>query len=114
MMFAQRMKQGMELSGESFHKVAHLFASLSHHLSIRGVITGVLPGRVFLAHDGTAAILTSPQGIFFGGSSDNKLFLNEAALGFAAQGRAVATAGYRGAAGLCLVLSTGRIMGNST
>ncbi|KNB71962.1 acetyltransferase [Brevibacillus reuszeri] len=79
-MFAQRMKQGMELSGESFHKVAHLFASLSHHLSIRGVITGVLPGRVFLAHDGTAAILTSPQGIFFGGSSDNKLFLNEAAL----------------------------------
>ncbi|WP_312117232.1 tetratricopeptide repeat protein [Brevibacillus reuszeri] len=80
MMFAQRMKQGMELSGESFHKVAHLFASLSHHLSIRGVITGVLPGRVFLTHDGTAAILTSPQGIFFGGSSDNKLFLNEAAL----------------------------------
>ncbi|MGG1661104.1 GNAT family N-acetyltransferase [Brevibacillus sp. NRS-1366] len=82
MIFAKNMVHGKELTSESFHRASNLFESLTHHISIKGVITGSLQGRVFLANDGTAALLTSPQGIFLGGSTENKLFLEETALLF--------------------------------
>lgn len=45
-----------------------LVHSFPQHLSVKGVLSGDVAGRVFLAHDGKLALLTSPQGmIFLGG-----------------------------------------------
>ncbi|MGO4180540.1 GNAT family N-acetyltransferase [Paenibacillus sp. MCAF9] len=68
---------GTELASENFSKAAALFGALKHHLSIQGVIEGVLHGRVFLSIDSATAVLTSPQGIFLGGSPENHLFFEE-------------------------------------
>lgn len=76
-MFAQRMVQGTELTTDCFHSATNLFDALKHHVSIKGVIAGVIPGRVFLSNDARSALLTSPQGIFLGGSVDNPLFFEE-------------------------------------
>ncbi|HEY2491691.1 MAG TPA: GNAT family N-acetyltransferase [Paenibacillus sp.] len=77
MTYSKSMAHGMELTSEDFNKVAGLFEALQQHLSIKGVITGSVSGRVFLSNDGTTAVLTSPQGIFLGGSPKNSLFLEE-------------------------------------
>jgi len=77
-MYSKKMVQGMELTSENFYKVTGLFEELKQHLSIKGVITGVYPGRVFLSNDYTTALLTSPQGIFLGGNLNNNLFFEEA------------------------------------
>ncbi|MGG4454030.1 GNAT family N-acetyltransferase [Brevibacillus porteri] len=76
-MFAQKMVQGTELTTDCFHSATTLFEALKHHVSIKGVIAGVIPGRVFLSNDARSALLTSPQGIFLGGSVDNPLFFEE-------------------------------------
>jgi RimJ/RimL family protein N-acetyltransferase len=69
--------QGMELTSEDFAKAADLFEALKHHISIKGVLTGAVQGRVFLSHDGRSALLTSPQGMFLAGNPDNSLFFAE-------------------------------------
>lgn len=68
----------MELTSVNFYKAAGLFDCLKQHLSIKGVITGTVPGRVFLSNDCATALLTSPQGIFLGGSVDNGQFFEKA------------------------------------
>ncbi|WP_325175841.1 GNAT family N-acetyltransferase [Paenibacillus profundus] len=78
MMYSKNMVQGMELTSENFYKAAGLFEALQQHLSIKGVITGAVPGRVFLSNDCVTAVLTSPQGIFLGGSPESNLFFEEA------------------------------------
>lgn len=77
MMYSKNMVQGLELTSENFYKAAHLFTALQHHLSIKGVITGNVLGRVFLSNDCATAVLTNSQGIFLGGSPDNNLFFEE-------------------------------------
>jgi RimJ/RimL family protein N-acetyltransferase len=74
---SKTMNQGTELASEQFTKAAELFGALKHHLSIQGVIKGVLHGRVFMSIDSATAVLTSPQGIFLGGSPENHLFFEE-------------------------------------
>lgn len=76
-MISKNMIQGTELTSETFSKAAGLFEGLKQHLSIQGVLTGSIPGRVFLSYDCAAAVLTSPQGIFLGGDPENLLFLEE-------------------------------------
>lgn len=49
-MFAQRMVQGTELTTDCFHSATNLFDAMMHHVSIKGVIAGVIPGRVFLSY----------------------------------------------------------------
>ncbi|WP_409271602.1 GNAT family N-acetyltransferase [Neobacillus sp. SCS-31] len=78
MMYSKNMVQGIELTSEDFYKAAGLFEALKHHLSIKGVLKGTLPGRVFLSNDCATALLTSPQGLFLGGSTENSLFFEEA------------------------------------
>lgn len=78
MAYSHNMIHGKEVAGESFSKAAGLFQDLKHHLSITGVISGVVPGRIFLSNDDATALLTSPQGIFLGGRPDNILFFEEA------------------------------------
>lgn len=72
------MVQGIELTSENFYKVESLFEELKHHLSIKGVISGAVSGRVFVSNDYSTALLINPQGIFLGGSPDNSLFFEEA------------------------------------
>lgn len=72
------MLQGIELNSENFYKAAGLFEALKHHLSIKGVIKGIVPGRVFVSNDCASALLKSPQGIFLGGSTENNRFFEEA------------------------------------
>ncbi|MGN7478764.1 GNAT family N-acetyltransferase [Solibacillus silvestris] len=77
MMYSKKMVQGIELTSENFHKAADLFETLKHHLSIKGVIKGTIAGRVFLSNDCASALLTSPQGIFLAGSTENNGFFEE-------------------------------------
>jgi RimJ/RimL family protein N-acetyltransferase len=69
---------GTELAYESFGKVSGLFDALKHHISIQGVLSGILTGRVFVSIDGGTALLASPEGFFLGGSPGNEAFLQEA------------------------------------
>ncbi|WP_369436236.1 GNAT family N-acetyltransferase [Lysinibacillus fusiformis] len=78
MMYSKKMLQGIELNSENFYKAAGLFEALKHHLSIKGVIKGIVPGRVFVSNDCASALLKSPQGIFLGGSTENNQFFEEA------------------------------------
>ncbi|MEW9105950.1 GNAT family N-acetyltransferase [Paenibacillus sp. S-12] len=69
MVYSQQMAHGRELANEEFRQAAELIHSFPQHLSVKGVLSGVVAGRVFLAHDGKLALLTSPQGmIFLGGN----------------------------------------------
>ncbi|CAM4269738.1 acetyltransferase [Bacillus manliponensis] len=77
MLYSENLVHGTELTSENFYKVTDLFRDLKHHLSIKGVITGVVPGRVFLSNDCSTVLLTNPQGIFLGGSAENTLFFQE-------------------------------------
>lgn len=70
-------RYGSELTVADFPQAAPLFADLHHHLSIEGVLQGVIRGRVFLSHSGETALLISPQGIFASGDPEDRLFLNE-------------------------------------
>ncbi|MBP1308649.1 GNAT superfamily N-acetyltransferase [Paenibacillus sp. 1182] len=76
-MCAHHMIQGMELAESYFYKAFGLFDTMKHHISIQGVISGIIPGRIFLSNDGNTAVLSNPQGIFLGGSPDNKAFFKE-------------------------------------
>ncbi len=75
-MCAHHMIQGMELAESYFYKAFGLFNTMKHHISIQGVIS-TIPGRIFLSNNGDNAVLSNPQGIFLGGSPDNKAFLKE-------------------------------------
>ncbi|MCH1624205.1 GNAT family N-acetyltransferase [Ferdinandcohnia quinoae] len=77
MLYSKNMVQGIELASEKFNKAVGLFEALNHHLSINGVIKGAVPGRVFLSNNCETALLTSPQGIFLGGSTENIPFFEE-------------------------------------
>lgn len=77
MAYSKKMLHGMELTSNDFSKVTRLFDLLHKHLSIKGVITGVISGRVFLSSDGRSAVLTSPEGIFLGGHPENERFFIE-------------------------------------
>ncbi|RUT41968.1 GNAT family N-acetyltransferase [Paenibacillus anaericanus] len=77
MTYSNHLIHGNELTSESFSKTAGLFVNLKHHLSIKGVISGLIPGRVFLSNDGRTALLMNPQGFFLGGSPKNTLFFIE-------------------------------------
>ncbi|ASA25791.1 hypothetical protein [Paenibacillus donghaensis] len=48
-------KYGSELVSGEFVKASGLFDDLRHHLSIKGVLSGVINGRFFLANDGQTA-----------------------------------------------------------
>lgn len=76
-MCAHHMIQGIELAESYFYKAFGLFITMKHHISIQGVISGTTPGRIFLSNNGDTAVLSNPQGIFLGGSPDNKAFLKE-------------------------------------
>lgn len=65
----------MEMSKKHAEQAEIIFREMNHHVSVQGVLRGELPGTVELSEDGASAMLTSPQGIFFGGSADNVLFL---------------------------------------
>lgn len=67
----------MDLTPDQFNQVIELFDDLPHHISIQGVLTGGLPGRVFTSDDHSSVLLTSPQGIFLGGRPNNDQFLQE-------------------------------------
>lgn len=77
MKYSNHLIRGKELTSESFGKAAGLFDDLKHHLSIKGVISGLISGRVFLSNDGLTALLMNPQGFFLGGSPKNILFFIE-------------------------------------
>jgi RimJ/RimL family protein N-acetyltransferase len=67
----------LELNKNQFYKAAVVFKDMEHHLSIKGVIQGVIPGRVFLSGDGSSSVVVNPQGILLGGNPDNKEFFAE-------------------------------------
>ncbi|AJW69220.1 hypothetical protein PPE_05710 [Paenibacillus polymyxa E681] len=46
-MCAHHMIQGMELAESYFYKAFGLFNTMKHHISIQGVISGTIPGRIF-------------------------------------------------------------------
>ncbi|MBP1996521.1 GNAT family N-acetyltransferase [Paenibacillus eucommiae] len=77
-MDSNNMVHTLELTSESFNKATGLFEALKHHISIQGVVTGSIAGRIFLSKDCSSALLTNPQGIFIGGSPENHLFFVEA------------------------------------
>ncbi|ULL13251.1 tetratricopeptide repeat protein [Paenibacillus sp. H1-7] len=71
------MNHALELEPSQFGKAAGLFGGLEHHISIQGVITGVLPGSIFLSPDGSSAVMMNPQGLFVGGRADNTPFFEQ-------------------------------------
>lgn len=46
-MCAHHMIQGMELAVPYFYKAFGVFNTMKHHISIQGVISGTIPGRIF-------------------------------------------------------------------
>ncbi|WP_233277790.1 GNAT family N-acetyltransferase [Paenibacillus durus] len=77
MAYSHKLLHGVELTSQNFCKASGLFDDLNQHLSIKGVISGVVPGRVFLSNDCKTAVLMSPQGFFLGGSPENTSFFEE-------------------------------------
>lgn len=67
----------MELDPHHFYKINGLFKGLDHHVSIQGVITGVIPGRIFVSKDYASAVMINPQGLFVGGRTENVPFYKE-------------------------------------
>ena len=45
--------------------IKNCFQGLSHHLSVKGVLDGVVEGRIWAG--GGAALMENPQGIMLGG-----------------------------------------------
>jgi RimJ/RimL family protein N-acetyltransferase len=70
-------RPAMELIKNDFREVEGLFNSFRYHISVKGVIEGVVPGRVFTDEKRETAVAISPQGIFLGGSVKNECFLRE-------------------------------------
>lgn len=62
---------------EHLEQAEIIFRDMNHHVSIEGVLRGELLGTLELSEDGATAMLTSPQGIFFGGNAGNVLFLQK-------------------------------------
>lgn len=60
----------MQLLSSEFPTVSSLFSGLSHHLSIQGVLMGAVEGNAWADAGRHAAMLQSPQGIFFGGKPE--------------------------------------------
>lgn len=54
----------MELTETKFHSVSRLFTELNHHISIKGVLSSRIAGRVFADYEYTTAVVLSPEGIF--------------------------------------------------
>ncbi|SFQ95363.1 hypothetical protein SAMN04488603_10133 [Paenibacillus sp. cl130] len=51
-MCAHHMIKGIELAESYFYKAFGLFITMKHHISIQGVISGTIPGRIFLSNNG--------------------------------------------------------------
>ena len=67
----------MELQINDYEKVKGLFNEFEHHISVRGVLEGYVPGRVFSYKDYSSAVIINAQGIFLGGAYENHSFFQE-------------------------------------
>lgn len=66
----------VELNRLNFNKVTDLFKGLEYNLSIFSVINKINPGRIFVndADNPTAALLISPEGMYFTGDAKDNAF----------------------------------------
>lgn len=68
---------GLELTRENFADMAGLFGGLEQHLSIQGVLSGSITGRVFVANDRQTALLCNKSEFYIGGNPYNSPFIEE-------------------------------------
>ncbi len=66
----------VELNRAKFNKVTDLFKDLEYNLSIFSVINKINPGRIFVNNmeNPTAALLISPEGMYFTGDAKDNAF----------------------------------------
>ncbi len=64
-MCAHHMIKGIELAESYFYKAFGLFITMKHHILIQGVISGTIPGRIFLSNNGDTAVLSNPKTFFW-------------------------------------------------
>ncbi len=67
----------MEIDRSNYCEIERLFTDLKNHISIKGVINGCLPGKIFSDKDRLSAVAITPQGIFLGGNLNNEGFLQD-------------------------------------
>jgi GNAT superfamily N-acetyltransferase len=67
----------MELNINNFKESEKLFKDFRCHISVKGVIEGSVPGRIFTDENTVSAVAISPQGIFLGGDFSNEGFFKE-------------------------------------
>ena len=67
----------MELKKYNFKESEKLFKDFRYHISVKGVIDGTVPGRIFTDKNRVSAVAISPQGIFLGGDLSNEGFFKE-------------------------------------
>ena len=65
-----------ELRKTEFYKTRHIFKELNYQVSIYSVIDGTAPGKIWVDDIGepTCALLSSPEGFFLAGNSNNDGF----------------------------------------